>query len=78
MRVIAFSPQIDRNFLDDNYTLHDNGEVLHEYDRSTYPGGQNFKETLSVDQLNENVKKRLLEAASDSDKELVRKILGLY
>lgn len=63
--------------LDDDYTLYNDGTILHEFDRHAYPGGQNFKEKLTVDELSDLVKQRLLEAASDNDKELVRKILNL-
>lgn len=66
-----------KGLLDDDYTLYDDGTVLHEYDKNIYPGGQNLKASLSVADLSDIVKQRLLEAASDEDKELVRKILNL-
>ena len=78
MRVLAFSRKIRKGDLDDDYTLYENGEVLHEYDQNTYLSGLNLKKTLTIDELNEDIKQRLLEAASDSDKEHVRQILGLH
>ncbi len=66
-----------KGVLDDDYTLYDDGTVLHEYDKHTYPGGQNLKATLTVADLSDTVKQRLLEPASDEDKELVRKTLNL-
>jgi len=66
-----------KGVLDDDYTLYDDGTILHEYDKHTYPGGQNLKENLTVTDLSDEIKQRLLEAASDNDKELVRKTLNL-
>jgi len=66
-----------KGVLDDDYTLYDDGTVLHEYDKHTYPGGQNLKESLTVLDLSDAVKERFLEAAADEDKELVRKTLNL-
>ena len=63
--------------LDDDYTLYEDGTVLHEYDRNIYPGGQNLKDNLTVDKLSEEVKERLYEAASDENKQLVRSKLKL-
>jgi len=63
--------------LDDNYTLYNDGSVLHFYDKHTYPGGQNIEQHLSVDDLSAKVKQRLYDAASADKKELVRKILKL-
>ena len=63
--------------LDDNYTLYDDGSVLHFYDKHTYPGGQNIEENLTVDDLSVKVKQRLYDAASVDDKKLVGQILKL-
>ena len=76
MNVIAVSHRM-RGDLDDDYTLYDNGEVLHEYDQNRYPGGYNLKRTLTANELKDSVKQRLLEAASEENKDLVRQILGL-
>lgn len=40
-RIIAYSSQMKNNNLDDDYTLYENGEIIHEYDAHAYPGGQN-------------------------------------
>ena len=37
--------------LDDDYTLYDNGSVLHFYDKHTYPGGQNINDNLFWDRI---------------------------
>jgi hypothetical protein len=66
-----------KGILDDDYTLYDDGSVLHFYDKHTYPGGQNIEENLTVDDLSTKIKQRLYDAASDENKELVRTILKL-
>lgn len=76
-KAISISHKMKGGVLDDDYTLYDDRTILHEYDKHTYPGGQNLKETLTVTDLSDEVKKRFLEAASDEDKELVRKMLNL-
>ncbi len=75
-KVISVSHNIV-NALDDDYTLYDDGTVLHEYDNSIYPGGFNLKENLNVDDLSDSVKHRLLISASLENKEVVRKTLKL-
>ncbi|MBI4946608.1 MAG: hypothetical protein HY840_09425 [Bacteroidetes bacterium] len=76
-KAISISYKMKGGVLDDDYTLYDDGTILHEYDKHTYQGGQNLKENLTVADLSNEVKQRLLEAASDGDKESVRKILNL-
>lgn len=76
-KVISVSHQMKGGLLDDDYTLYDDGTILHEYDKHTYPGGQNLKATLTVAELSDTVKQRLLEASSDENKEIVRKTLNL-
>lgn len=76
-KTISVSHKMKAGVLDDDYTLYEDGTVLHEYDKHTYPGGQNLKESLTVADLSDVVKQRLLEAASDGDKELVRQTLKL-
>lgn len=76
-KAISVSHKMKGGVLDDDYTLYDDGTILHEYDNKTYPSGQNLKESLTVADLLDEVKQRLLEAASDEDKELVRKTLNL-
>lgn len=66
-----------KGMLDDDYTLFESGMVLHEFDKHTYPGGQNLKEELNASQLNDEVKNRLLNATTEADKELAKKLLGI-
>lgn len=75
-KAIAISHKM-KGILDDDFTLYDDESILHVYDKHTYPGGQDLKENLTVADLSDEVKQRLLDAASDEDKELVRKILNL-
>lgn len=75
-KVISVSHKM-KGVLDDDYTLYDDGTVLHEYDKHTYPGGQNLKDSLKVDDLSPSIRQRLYEAASDDNKELVHKTLKL-
>ncbi|MDF7818693.1 hypothetical protein P1X15_13840 [Runella sp. MFBS21] len=75
-KTISVSHKMKGGVLDDDYTLYDDGTILHEYDKHSYPGGQNLKESLTVADLSDEVKQRLLEAASDENKELVRKTLN--
>lgn len=75
-KAISISHKMKGGFLDDDYTLYDDGTILHEYDKHTYPGGQDLKDSLTVADLSDEVKQRLLVAASDENKELVRKILN--
>lgn len=63
--------------LDDDYTLFDDREILHEYDANHYPSGMSRSRKLRVDELIPDVKNRLLEAASIANKQLVKEILGL-
>ncbi|MCE9539925.1 MAG: hypothetical protein K8R85_12005 [Bacteroidetes bacterium] len=63
--------------LDDDYTLYEDGAILHFYDNHTYPGGQNIEESLTVDDLSQTIKQRLYDAAIGENKELVRTILRL-
>ena len=72
-RIIAVSSS-SRGGLDDDYTLYDNGEILHEYDRHNYPGGQNRQELIYIKDLSVDVKQKLIEAASAEDKLLVERL----
>jgi len=76
-KAISVSHKMKGGVLDDDYTLYDDGTILHEYDKHTYPDGRNLKESFTVADLSDEVKQRLLEATSDEDKELVRKTLNL-
>lgn len=73
---IAYSHNMKNGVLDDDYTLFDNGEVLHEYDKHTYPGGQNFSVILSVEQLSDKVKNDFIKSATSEDLILVKKLIG--
>lgn len=75
-RIIAVSHKMNGD-LDDDYTLYEDGSVLHEYDRHRYPGGYNLKETLEAKNIMDSAKERLLNASSEEDKELVKELLGL-
>lgn len=66
-----------KGVLDDDYTLYEDGTVLHEYDKHIYPGGHNLKDSLTVNDLSDSVKQRLLDAATEENKKLVRKTLNL-
>ena len=76
MKIIAQSFKMNGD-LDDDYTLYDNGQILHEYDIHKYPGGYNLKRTLELQDIDDEIKMRLLKTASQENKDLVREILGL-
>ncbi len=75
-RIIAISNKM-KNMLDDDYSLFESGKILHEYDRNIYPGNQNLKEELTASQISDEVKLRLLDSASEEDKDLAKKLLGI-
>ncbi|TDD74867.1 hypothetical protein [Flavobacterium caseinilyticum] len=75
-RIIAVSHKMNGD-LDDDYTLYEDGSVLHEYDRHRYPGGYNLKETLEAKNIMDSAKERLLYESSEEDKELVKELFGL-
>ena len=66
-----------KGVLDDDYTLYEDGTVLHFYDKHTYPGGQNIEDILNGHDLSDKVKKRLLDSASEENKALVKQLLGM-
>jgi len=76
MRVIARFFRM-KGILDDHYTMYENGDVLHEFDASIYPGNQDLKRTINAKDLNSEIKEKLLENASEADKELAKNLLGL-
>ncbi|MDT8413595.1 MAG: hypothetical protein RQ875_14105 [Vicingaceae bacterium] len=76
-KVVAVLHQMKKILLDNDYTLYDNGEVLHEFDNSTFPGGQGHSQILSAKGLKTEIKEKLLANASDKNKELVKSLLGL-
>lgn len=75
-RVISISHRM-KGTLDDDYTLYDDGSVLHFYDKNTYPNGQNVEEILTVDDLSQKVRERLLEDATDENKGLAKVLLKM-
>lgn len=75
-KAVAISQKM-KGVLDDDYTLYEDGTVVHFYDKHTYPGGQNLKDTLKVSDLSDEVKQRLLKATNEENKELVSKLLQL-
>jgi len=77
MKKVVVNSYRMRNGLDDDYTLYDNGDVLHHYDRHIYPNGLNLEETLSAKELSAEIKERLLAEASEDNKEVVKNLLGL-
>lgn len=77
MRIVSKALNITRKGLDDDYTLFENGEILHEYDKSRYPGGYNLKKKLTVNEIDEVIKRKLYDEASDEDKELAKRLLKL-
>lgn len=76
MKILVRSLKMNGD-LDDDYTLFENGEVLHEYDKHKYPGGYNLQETINASELKHSVKERLLNEASEENKETVRKLLNI-
>lgn len=75
-KVISVSHSM-KGVLDDDYTLYEDGSVLHKYDKHTHPGGTNLRNEMTVDQLSDKVKQRLYEASSDENKKIVQKTLRL-
>lgn len=75
-RIIAFSPNM-KNGLDDDYTLYEDGTIIHDFDEHRYPGGYNLKRRLSASELNEDIKSRLINVANEEDKELAKSLLNL-
>lgn len=75
-RIIAVSHKMNGD-LDDDYTLYEDGSVLHEYDRHRYPGGYNLKDTLQAKKIKDSAKERLLNATGQEDKELAKELLGI-
>lgn len=76
-KIISISHKMKGGVLDDDYTLYEDGTVLHEYDKHAYPGGQNFSDELSVEELSVAIKHRLLEASTEENRELVQTTLKL-
>jgi len=76
-KIISVSHAMKKGVLDDDYTLYDDGTVLHFYDKHTYPGGQNIEDILNGRDLSDKVKKRLLDSASEENKAHVKELLKI-
>ena len=76
-KIISKSNNIRKGMLDDDYTLFDDGSVLHEYDDNIYPNGINKRRNLRAESLSEEVKQRLLDSSSEENKEITKQLLGL-
>jgi hypothetical protein len=63
--------------LDDEYSLLEDGCIVHKFDKSRYPGDSNLQENLSHEQIDIEIKTQLLKAANDVNKEKVRNLLHL-
>lgn len=74
-RRITHSHNMKKGMLDDDYILFDNGEVLHQYDKSQYPGQFNLSETLTVDQISSEIKDDFVKNAAIDDRELVMRLI---
>lgn len=74
-RRITHSSNMRKDLLDDNYSLFDDGEVIHEYDKSQYPGQYDLAETISIEQLDAKIKDDFVRNASKEDIELVKRLL---
>jgi len=64
--------------LDDNYTLFDDGTVVHKYD-THHIGGKGYDKisVLRAAELNIDVKNRLLKVTREKDIELVKQLLQI-
>ena len=63
--------------LDDDYYLFEDGLVKRKYDRSPALGNFNLEEVVKIEDLKSEIKLKLFENASQSDKSLVKKLLGV-
>lgn len=76
-KIVVHSHQMRQNMFDDDYTLYNDGTVLHFYDDNIYPGGQNLKHTVHGPDLPHKIKMRLLDRASEENKCIVKKLLHI-
>jgi predicted Zn-dependent protease with MMP-like domain len=77
MKILSRIHQVKDTELDDSYILYDNGTIVHEYDKSRYPGRQNLKDELNADELDEEIKELLFSRAAVDNKPLVANILRI-
>lgn len=73
---IAFSPG-SKNGLDDDYTLYEDGSVMHLYDVHHYPGGYNLKEYFVGKELSQSIRERIINDTSEENKEIAKNLLEL-
>lgn len=67
-----------KGLLDHEYSFYEDGTVFHQYDKSQYPGGQDYEETISAKNISERNKLTILEDCKDEEmKEWLKKIMGL-
>ncbi len=63
--------------LDDDYYLFEDGSIKRKYDRSAAPGNFNLEQIVKSEDLKSDIKLKLFENASESEKELVKELLGI-
>lgn len=61
--------------LDDDYIFYEDGTIVHEYDKSRYPGGYNLKEVVNPNQIDDSKKQKILADCPETIKETVAKML---
>lgn len=66
-----------KGMLDYKYTLYENGEVVHIFDGNIYPGNRDIKWVVKAGDLKLNIKEKLLERASEENKEIAKSLLGI-
>lgn len=69
--------ELPRNGLDNDYTFYKSGKIHRKYDRHIYPGGQNIEEWLSAEQIDDQLKERLLERCPPIHLKEITKILKI-
>ncbi|MEB3178059.1 MAG: hypothetical protein VKL59_03320 [Nostocaceae cyanobacterium] len=62
--------------LDDDYTLYEDGQVKHFYDRNMY--SLNHEDWLEAKTLSDNIKQKFLDTCPEELKEKARKLLYPY
>lgn len=62
--------------LDDDYIFYEDGSIVHQYDKSCYPGGYNLEEEITPDQISDSKKSEILAKCPEDKLEAVTKILN--
>jgi hypothetical protein len=60
--------------LDDDYTFHDNGKILHYYDRNSFDLSN--RDWITAKDISSDKKKRILEKCPEEFKKRITDILG--